>query len=189
MPADTLAEILAALESVCDLPYDDEPVDQLQHALQCAALARDAGSDCEVVVAALLHDIGRSPVVLAEIGTHAGGGHGEIAARWLAPRIGERIAWLAREHVAAKRYLVAVEPDYPLTPASVRSLRVQGGAMTDAEVTTFREHPWWREAVALRRWDDQGKRAGLRLPGLESYRPQLREVIGVARGTSAAPRD
>lgn len=176
MPADTLAEILAALRAVSDMPYDDEPVDQLQHALQCAALARDAGSDHELVVAALLHDVGRSPLVLGEIGTPAGN-HGDRAARWLAPRVGERIAWLVRQHVAAKRYLLAVEPYYALTPASVRSLRAQGGPMSDAEVAAFREHPWWREAVALRRWDDQGKRAGLRPPGLESYRPLLREVI------------
>lgn len=75
-----------------------------------------------------------------------------------------------------KRYLRAVEPGYPLTPASVRSLQAQGGPLSDADLAAFREHPWWREAVALRRWDDEGKRAGLRVPGLESYRPQLREV-------------
>lgn len=188
MPADGLVEILGALDAVRDLPYDDEPVDQLQHALQCAALARDAGSDCEVVVAALLHDVGRSPVVLAEVGSQADGDHGDLAARWLAPRVGERVAWLARQHVAAKRYLRAVDPGYPLTAASLRSLQAQGGPMGDAELAAFRAHPWWREAVALRRWDDAGKRAGLRVPGLPSYRPQLREVIAAHQRRSGSRR-
>jgi gamma-butyrobetaine dioxygenase len=127
-------------------------------------------------VAALLHDVGRSPVVVSDLGSQAGGDHGDLAARWLAPRVGERIAWLARQHVAAKRYLRAVDPDYPLTPASLRSLQAQGGPLDDDELAAFRAHPWWREAVALRRWDDAGKRAGLSVPGLDSYRPQLREV-------------
>jgi hypothetical protein len=38
--------------------------------------------------------------------------HGESAARWLEPRVGSRIAWLAEQHVAAKRYLVAVDGAY-----------------------------------------------------------------------------
>lgn len=176
MPADTYAEILRALDTVAGLPYDDEPVDQLQHALQCAARAREAGADAEVVVAALLHDVGRSPVVLAGLGT-TGGEHGELAARWLEPRVGGRIAWLAGRHIAAKRYLTAVEPEYPLTPASVRSLRAQGGPMTAGELARFRAHPWWREAVDLRRWDDLGKQPGLDVAGLDAYEPQLRAVI------------
>lgn len=37
---DTVQEIVAACRSMVGLPYDGEPVDQLEHALQCAALAR-----------------------------------------------------------------------------------------------------------------------------------------------------
>lgn len=179
MSADTLGEIAAALAAVASLPYDDEPVDQLQHALQCAALARADGADRDVVVAALLHDIGRSPVVLADLRVSAGD-HGELAERWLAPRVGARVAWLTCQHVAAKRYLRAVEPDYPLTVASVRSLERQGGRMTEAEIVSFREHPSWREAVGLRRWDDLGKEAGREVPGLQSYADDLREVVAAA---------
>ena len=36
----TVNEILWAWESMVGLPYDGEPVDQLEHALQCAALTR-----------------------------------------------------------------------------------------------------------------------------------------------------
>jgi len=149
-----------------------------------AALARRSGAEAAVVVAALLHDIGRSPAVLADLG-HAGGDHGELAERWLSPRVGERVAWLVRQHVPAKRYLRAVEPEYPLTLASERSLRVQGGPMTADEVARFREDPWWREAVDLRRWDDLAKQAGLAVAGLEVYEQQLEEVVARASRDAA----
>ncbi|GLY75712.1 hypothetical protein [Actinoallomurus iriomotensis] len=59
----------------------------------------------------------------------------------------------------AKRYLVAVDPDYDagLSPVSVRSLRAQGGPMTPGEVAEFGVHPWATDAIALRRWDDAAK--------------------------------
>ena len=38
--------------------YTGEPVTQLEHALQCAALAEAEGADDELVTAALLHDLG-----------------------------------------------------------------------------------------------------------------------------------
>lgn len=86
--------IRVAVLAMENLPYGGEPVDQLEHALQCAALARSAGGVSELVVAALLHDIGRSPVVLQETGVLTGD-HGEVARWWLEPLVGERVAWLA----------------------------------------------------------------------------------------------
>ena len=171
------ARVLSALDAVKDLPYDREPVSQLEHALQCAALARASGADDEVVVAALLHDVGRSPVVLWELG--AAGEHGRVAREWLAPLAGERVAWLAGQHVPAKRYLVATDASYSdgLTATSLRTLRRQGGPMSPQEIREFESHPQWREAVALRRWDDLGKEAGARVEPLEAYEGMLRRVV------------
>jgi predicted HD phosphohydrolase len=93
--ADTVEEILAACRSMEGLPYDGEPVDQLEHALQCVQLARAVGGEREFVVACLLHDIARAPAVAGIAYDGAGEHHGEMAARWLEPRVGARIAWLA----------------------------------------------------------------------------------------------
>ena len=83
------------------LPYDGEPVDQLEHALQCAALAaREHGEDAEFVVACLLHDIARAPAVAGIPYDGPREHHGEAGARWLTPRVGARVAWLAEQHVA-----------------------------------------------------------------------------------------
>ena len=176
--AETRAKILSALRAVEDLPYDGEPVRQLEHALQCADLARTSGGEDELVIAALLHDVGRSPVVLREFGTTLGD-HGRIAHEWLAPLVGERVAWLAGQHVPAKRYLVATDPSYRegLTATSIRTLRDQGGPMNPEQVREFERHPQWREAVALRRWDDLAKAPGAHVPSLETYEETLCSVV------------
>jgi len=182
-PDATVAEIIAACESMAGLPYDGEPVDQLQHALQCAWLACcEHGGDEGFVVACLLHDVARAPAVagIPFDGPHEH--HGEAGARWLVPRVGERVAWLAEQHVDAKRYLVATDPGYRarLSEVSARTLEAQGGAMSAEEVARFRTNPDWELALALRRFDDRAKVVGLEVPGLDAYRDILRRVVAAA---------
>jgi predicted HD phosphohydrolase len=174
----TVNEILWACESMAGLPYDGEPVDQLEHALQCAALAREAG-DPAFVVAALLHDIARAPAVAGIPYDGPREHHGQTAARWLEPRVGKRVAWLAEQHVAAKRYLVATDPAYEkrLTEVSARTLKAQGGPMREDEVREFRAQPDWRLALKLREIDDRGKVPGAGVPGLEDYREELSQIV------------
>ncbi len=178
-------EIVDACNSMAGLPYDGEPVDQLEHALQCAALARASNSDdAEYVIACLLHDIARAPAVAGVAYDDPGEHHGEAGAHWLTPRVGARVAWLAEQHVDAKRYLVTTDTGYrdQLSEVSKMTLERQGGAMTASEVAEFESHPDWREAVALRRLDDQGKVPGLAVPDLDSYRPELGAVVAATLG-------
>ncbi|CAN5410440.1 HD domain-containing protein [soil metagenome] len=140
--------VLASLSGV----WDEESVDELDHALQAAACAIADGADDELVLASALHDVAHSPLVAAP----ANAGHDETAREWLTVRFGERVGWLAGAHVAAKRYLVATEPGYgdALSETSVTSLQAQGGAGVDPAVVG---HPWWTDAVRLRRYDDAAK--------------------------------
>jgi [1-hydroxy-2-(trimethylamino)ethyl]phosphonate dioxygenase len=64
-----------------------------------------------------------------------------------------------------------VDPHYfaQLSPASVHTLKLQGGPMSPAELARFEQEPYYREAVRVRHWDDQGKVAGLTTPGLREY--------------------
>jgi predicted HD phosphohydrolase len=177
---DTVEEIVVACRSMVGLPYDGEPVDQLEHALQAAALARQQrGDDAEFVIACLLHDIARAPAVAGIPYDGPREHHGEAGARWLIPRVGERVAWLAEQHVPAKRYLVATDPEYraQLSEVSQRTLIAQGGAMSDAEVAQFRANPDWPQAVQLRLFDDLAKVPGLEVPDIDSYRPELATVV------------
>jgi predicted HD phosphohydrolase len=63
-----------------------------------------------------------------------------------------------------------------LSQASIITLQLQGGAMTGPELLQFETEPYWREAVRLRRWDDQGKVVGLKTPGLAEYRELIEEL-------------
>jgi predicted HD phosphohydrolase len=150
-PMTGVDDTAALLRSLRDV-WDEEAVDELDHALQSAARAIDDGADDELVLAAALHDLAHSPLFDGPAAER----HDVAAREWLTPRFGERVGWLAGAHVAAKRYLVATEPGYgsSLTPTSVMSLHAQGGAgMDDALIA----HPWWPDALRLRRYDDAAK--------------------------------
>jgi predicted HD phosphohydrolase len=150
-PMDALEEVAALLCSLRDV-WDEEAVDELDHALQSAARALEDDADDELVLAAALHDVAHSPLFDAPDAAR----HDAAASAWLTPRFGARVGWLAGAHVAAKRYLVATDPGYgaTLSPTSVLSLHAQGGAGTDDDLVA---HPWWPDALRLRRYDDAAK--------------------------------
>jgi gamma-butyrobetaine dioxygenase len=161
--------------------YFGEAVTETEHALQCAYLAKQSNATSDVIAAALLHDIGHLlhglPEDIAERGID--GRHEVGGAAWLAQYFSPAVVDPVRLHVAAKRYLCAIEPGYheTLSEASKRSLQLQGGPMNAIEVRNFEEEPHFRAAVAVRRWDDAAKVAGLCVPGVESYRACLEEVL------------
>ena len=145
-----LAEVDTVLRSLRGV-WDEESVDELDHALQSAARAIDDAADDELVLAAALHDLAHSPVI------DAGPEHDRVARDWLTPRFGARVGWLAGAHVAAKRYLAATDPGYALSQVSALSLDRQGGPAVDS---AFVDHPLWPDALRLRRYDDAAKDPG-----------------------------
>jgi phosphonate degradation associated HDIG domain protein len=166
--------------------YFGEPVSQTEHALQAAHLAEEAGAGNALVVAALLHDVGHLqhglPESIAEHGVDAH--HETVGAQWLARHFGAVVVEPVRLHVTAKRYLCTIDPVYRehLSPASQSSLELQGGPMTDAEIEAFEREPYYRDAVDLRRWDDQAKTPGWKVPGLKHYNARLAAVAENQRG-------
>ena len=168
--------------------YLGEPVTIGEHMLQAGALAEAAGAAGALVAAALLHDIGHlrgepgagtargvrggdaiGDSIVPRAGTDTG--HGESGARWLSQWFGEAVTEPVRLHVAAKRYLCAVEPGYLglLSAESVRSLRRQGGPMTAAEAAAFDALPHARDAVAVRCWDEAAKDPAVTPPELSHF--------------------
>ncbi len=193
--------------------YLGEPVTQAEHMLQAAALAEAAGAGQELTAAALLHDVGHftGPVSGHELAYPGGrppgaprapladgmdgrdNRHGEAGAAWLARWFGPGVTEPVRLHVAAKRYLCAVEPGYlaALSPASAYTLRIQGGPMSRAETAVFEGNPWCTAALRVRRWDDAAKDPAATVPAFGYYRPLLRQLAlqrarGLARGGDPA---
>ena len=153
--------------------YFGEDVSMTQHALQAAYFARQEAAPPALVIAALLHDIGHLLAVVPDdiadwtSDIH----HEELGSRWLAQRFRPEVSEPVRLHVPAKRYLCATDAKYfaKLSSASVHTLKLQGGPMAPQEIAKFENEDYCSEAVRVRRWDDQGKVAGLTTPALEDY--------------------
>ena len=164
--------------------YSGEPVTQLEHALQSAALAEAEGADDELVTAALLHDLGHLLQDLGETPSLRGVDdvHQYAALPFLRGLFGERVLGGIRLHVDAKRYLCATRPEYhdALSEDSKRSLKLQGGVFDAAQAQAFIAQPGAPDAVRLRLWDDRAKVAGLATPPLSHYLARARRCALVA---------
>ena len=174
-------EIFTRFDEAGDELYIGEPVTVSEHMLQAAAFAARDEAPPELVAAALLHDYGHLVHDLPEDSAEHGVDtrHEELGfaflERWFPAEVTEPI----RLHVAAKRYLVAIDPEYRkhLSSASLLSLDLQGGPMSPDEVASFEAGPHSEAACRLRRWDDAGKEPELVVPPLESYRALLESLL------------
>jgi phosphonate degradation associated HDIG domain protein len=159
----TVDEIIGLYESRGARTYRNEPISQLEHALQCAALARAANAAHELVAAAFLHDLGHL-VTQASIDSveEIDDLHQYVAIPFLRRTFADAVTEPIRLHVDAKRLLSCAESGYlpNLSAASRRGVELRGGAFSRVEAEFFlaRPHAW--DAVQLRRWDDLAKTPG-----------------------------
>jgi len=186
----TMADrLIEAMTRSAARQYGQERVNELAHALQCAELADAAGADEELVLAGLLHDVGRYAVAQDGITdtlertatpSRTGRGHHEAGADLVAPYVPERVAFLIRAHAEAKRYLCTTEPGYydSLSRGSKHTLTLQGNLMAPEEVARAAKQSWWPEAIRLRRWDDAAKVIGKSTRELAAWEPLLRKYFG-----------
>jgi phosphonate degradation associated HDIG domain protein len=172
-----LKAILELLTTKGHTQYGREAVSQLEHALQCATLAEMDDRTPDFITACLLHDLGH---LLHDLGE-------DVADRGLDDRHEYRAMPLLqtlfkpsvtepiRLHVEAKRYLCAVDSTYwdALSPASKRSLELQGGIFSPEAAALFIAQPYAEDAVQLRIWDDRAKIAKLSTPDLDHFTPIL----------------
>ena len=174
-------EILDLFAQRGTVAYHGELVSQAEHALQAAEQAERESAPNGLVVAALLHDVGHLLEGQDEdlAGRGIDGRHEEAGCAWLARHFGPEVTEPIRMHVAAKRYLCAVDSSYlaGLSPASKKSLLLQGGPMVADERAQFESSPFHADAVRLRHWDDLAKVPGLAVPGLEHYRHRLQAAL------------
>jgi phosphonate degradation associated HDIG domain protein len=176
-----MADILALYGARGAQAYFGERVSVTEHGLQAAHFAQAEAAPDAMVVAALLHDIGHLlEAVPDDIEDWTlDGRHEEIGAHWLARHFPAAVSEPVRLHVPAKRYLCATDAGYfaRLSAASVHTLKLQGGPMSGPEVEQFEAQAFWREAVRLRHWDDQGKVAGLQTLPLAAHAELIGRVV------------
>jgi phosphonate degradation associated HDIG domain protein len=175
-----VSEILSLLEIKGDRAYEGEGVSQLEHALQSAHRAQQAGAPAELVCAALLHDIGHLLNDKGETPTLRGVDdlHQYVALPFLRRTFPEAVLGPIRLHVDAKRYLCATRPGYreALSADSKRSLELQGGVFSPEEAERFIRQPYAAEGVSVRLWDDAAKIPGAPTPPLAEFEALVRTV-------------
>lgn len=161
--------------------YLGEPVTMGEHMLQGATIAEQNGQPEEIIVGALLHDIGH---FTSEFGTYHPDDtedrhHEDAGAEVLEQFFPSVITDCCRYHVAAKRYLCATKPEYfkRLSPASVHTLELQGGPMNANEVAEFEQSPNLKEIIAVRYLDEAGKREGMETPDYWHFAPMVQRMV------------
>ncbi len=182
LASDTIVAFLAGIfERRGAEEYLGEPVTIAEHMLQGAHAAEQRGETEIIIVAALLHDIGH---FTSEFGTFSmedtEDRHHEDAGADILQRFFPTIVTdCVRYHVAAKRYLCAVSPDYfgRLSAASIHSLSLQGGPMSAEEIGLFETNPNLDAIVRVRHLDDEGKVAGLKTPPFAHFVPMIQRVV------------
>ncbi|TAG11227.1 MAG: HD domain-containing protein [Sphingobacteriia bacterium] len=178
----SVTEIMDMYKKFGDEDYVGEPVSQIEHMCQCAELAREAGSDDELILAAFLHDIGHLYALAfpeVEINYMDGFGivdHEKIGGAYLLSKgFAPSIAKMVASHVEAKRYLTYSDSSYYhlLSEASKKTLEFQGGKMTEMEALAFEADPLHTNYIILRKWDEMAKMVNMPLPEMGDYEAMM----------------
>jgi predicted HD phosphohydrolase len=157
--------VLASLGGL-DHSLEGYPVSRLGHSLQAATRAARDGADEELIVAALLHDMGD------ELAPY---NHAELAASILRPYVRPEVTWIVAQHGLFQNYYY------------VHHL---GGDRHARE--RFRDHPWY-EATAhfCASWDQCSFDPDYRAEPLAFFEPMVRRIFARAphdpRYTSSPP--
>jgi len=142
------------LESMRSLDHSlyGYPVTRLQHSLQTATRALRDGADDEMVLAALLHDIGD------ELAPY---NHSEMAAAIVRPYVRPEVAWIVEHHGLFQNYY------YVHHLGGDRNARDR-----------LRDHPWYAAcAYFCAAWDQCSFDPDYRNESLEFFTPLVRRMF------------
>ena len=146
--------ILASLLKL-DHSLEGYPLTRLGHSLQTATRAMRDGADEELVVAALIHDIGD------ELAPY---NHTEIAAAIIRPYVRPEVTWIVEKHGLFQNYYY------------VHHL----GGNRDAR-DKYRDHPWYQACKDFcANWDQCSFDPDYPSEPLSTFEPMLRRVFSRA---------
>ena len=164
-----------------DEEYLGEPVTMGQHMLQGATMAEQSREPDEIIIGTLLHDIGH---FTSEFGTFSMEDtedryHEDAGAAVLNQFFPKVVTDCCQHHVAAKRYLCATDPEYfqKLSTASIHSLNLQGGPMSEVEIKDFEKNPNLKKILKVRLYDDAGKIPDMITPSFWHFAPLVQKMV------------
>ena len=156
-----------------DKDYIGEEISQQEHMLQAAQLAYKNNEEKEVILACLFHDIGHLLALERNLDDKNHEKYGAEELKKLG--ISEKIYTLVEKHVDAKKYLAYKDIKYleKLSSASKKSLIEQGGIMTEKEALEFENNIYFKEAIKVRKYDDQAKEKNVKTESLDFFRNMI----------------
>ena len=160
--------------------FYDEEITQLQHALQCATLAKENNESDKFITASLFHDLGHM-LTGEDVNSHDflnnDKYHENVAASFLSKYFPEEVTYPIKMHVIAKRYLCSVQSDYydGLSDGSKRSFKLQGGYLNKDAIRKLESHKYFEDAVRLRNYDDKAKIKGKKTEAISFFHPFIKK--------------
>jgi len=143
--------VLEALRKL-DHSIEGYPVSRLEHSLQAATRAVRDAADEELVVAALIHDIGD------ELAPY---NHSELAAAILRPYVRPEVTWIVAHHGLFQNYYY---------------VHHFGGDRNARE--RLRDHPWYAACVHFcAAWDQSSFDPDYKSETLDFFEPMLRRIF------------
>jgi predicted HD phosphohydrolase len=143
--------IMTALKRL-DHSLEGYPLSRLDHSLQTATRALRDGADDELVVAALIHDLGD------ELAPY---NHAEIAAGLIRPYVREEVTWIVEQHGLFQTYY------YVHHNGGDRFMRDR-----------FKDHPWYASCVNFcERWDQASFDPDYDTLPLEAFAPLVEKIF------------
>jgi predicted HD phosphohydrolase len=143
--------VLEALRKL-DHSLEGYPISRLGHSLQAATRAHADGADDELLVAALVHDIGD------ELAPY---NHAEIAAGVLRPYVRPEVTWIVEQHGLVQSYYYAHH---------------LGGNRNARD--RLKGHPWYAACEAFcSRWDQTSFDPDYPTKPLEFFEPVVRRIF------------
>ena len=122
-------EILERTRGVEQHPIHHPEGCVLTHSLQVFEIAIRESHDTDLVLAALLHDVGK---------IEKSHGHEKIAIEWLSELVSPKTLWLIEHHMRVWAYL-------------------KGEMKRHGKCVELVEHPWIVHLIQLARWDKSGR--------------------------------
>ena len=153
--------------------YIGEKVTISDHMMQTAMLAEKNHSSKSLICACLLHDYGhfviKDPDLL--VLKSLDGKHENVGFDFLTDYFKTEVAEPIKLHIQAKKYLCRSKRYYDLLsePSKV-SLELQGGTMDDEEARKFTSLKYYKDAIILRKYDDDGKVPNIKMKKIDDYR-------------------
>ena len=156
--------------------YIGEGLTMSEHMIQTAMLAENNKSSSDLICSSLLHDYGHFVIEDPNqlVSDKIDGNHEAIGANYLKNFFSNEIIEPILLHVDAKKYLARDEKYFNnLSEASKISLKLQGGIMNNEEVKKFEQKRNYKNAIKLRRFDENAKKQNIKIKKIEDYKELL----------------